>query len=123
MPVILSALGSKLGAALAWGLCVLAGIALLRAEVQLWGANRTIARQEHSITQLQGAIALQNSQVDAWKAASDAATGKAQAALGAARTASARAAADVATILAQRAPADPAAACKAADDLILDSIK
>lgn len=82
-----------------------------------------LASKERAIGQLQGAIELQNQQVLDWQHKSEEATKAGQEALQTALAGRPKADKTVAAILTKPAPADPTLACKAADDLILETIQ
>jgi len=126
MPPFLTALLARTGGFVpivaAIGLAVLLTIIALLAW-QNHSLQGKLASKERAIGQLQGAIELQNSQVLDWQHKSEAASKAAQEEYKRAVAGRPRSEATVAGILAKPAPVDPTLICKAADDLILETVK
>lgn len=115
---LLSALSSPVTGPIASVLAVALGLAFAYEKLTVVTLRTELASSQRSIGQLQGAIVNQNVQVLTWQAQSEAAAKRAQTAVVASRKAHAADQPKVAALLAKPAVADPALACKAADENI-----
>lgn len=127
MPVILKTafdvLTSKPVALLAEAAVVVLVIALLGAKMETAAQGRLLTASQNTVGQLKGSLEFQNMAVEDLGKKSAEAAARAQGAIAAAGAAHAGDGALVAALLSKATQTDPALACKAADDAILENIK